>query len=88
MNKILIQLWETSYQDNTIDSDGCSLHIDMESRNLYTSLNSTKEERYVGHPTIIEVNQSIFETVQKNKSIRLSEIELNNLIGLKDIIPL
>lgn len=85
MKKILIQLWEISYPDNTIDSDGCSLHIDMESRNSYTTLKSTKEERFVGIPTLVEVNQSIYETVQKNKSIRLSEIELNNLVGLKDI---
>lgn len=85
MKKILIQLWEISYPDNTIDSDGCSLHIDLESRDLFTSSNSSKTERCVGIPTIIEVNQSIYETVQKNKSIRLSEIELNNLVGLKDI---
>jgi hypothetical protein len=88
MNRILIQLWEISYPDNSIESDGCSLHLDIESRNVYIKQNNTKSERFVGEPTMIEVNSSIFETVQKNKNIRLSEVELNNLVGLKDITPL
>ena len=88
MNRILIQLWKISYPDNSIESDGCSLHLDIESRNVYIKQNNTKSERFVGEPTMIEVNSSIFETVQKNKNIRLSEVELNNLVGLKDITPL
>lgn len=88
MDKILLQLWEISYEDNSIDSDGCSLHIDLESRNLFTETNNNNVERFVGIPVTIEVNQSLYEKVEQNKNIRLSEIELNNLIGLKDIRPL
>lgn len=88
MNRILIQLWEISYPSNSIESDGCSLHSDIESRNVYINQNNNKSERFVGEPTMIEVNSSIFDLVQKEKKIRLSEVELNNLIGLKDITTL
>ena len=47
MNRILIQLWEISYPDNSIESDGCSLHLDIESRNVYIKQNNTKSEQCV-----------------------------------------
>ncbi len=87
MNKVLIQLWEVSYPDNKIESDGGSLHVDLESRNTFIDQNSEPTERFVGIPTEVEVNENIFNSLMERKTIRLSEIELNNLIGLKDIIP-
>ena len=62
--------------------------ITLRYRDVYINQNNNKSERFVGEPTMIEVNSSIFDLVQKEKNIRLSEVELNNLIGLKDITTL
>lgn len=86
---ILIQLWETIDQDNQIESDGCSLHIDLDSRNFYIN-NEIREnnERFVGLPSEVKTKDSIYEILKIEKSIRLSEIEMNNLLGLKEIEPI
>jgi hypothetical protein len=89
---IQLQLWEQFLSDGTIQSDGCSLHIDKISRNEYVLENSHSNficnERPVGLETEVEVSDEIFEIVSNRKNVRLSEVELNNLVGLKDIIPI
>jgi hypothetical protein len=87
MQKVLIQLWET-LNEGLINSDGCSLHIDVDNRNKYLKENKNNIERPVGIYSEIDVNSTIFKLVDKKRSIRLSEIEFNNLIGLGDIIPI
>lgn len=88
MNTILLQLWEIPGTDNSITSDGCSLHTTIENRNSFILSQEETYEKIVGLPTEVEVSNSIFNILIEKKSIRLSEVELNNLIGLKEILPL
>ena len=86
MKNILIQLWEIPNNDDTILPDGCSIHIDTESRDKYIR-NNKSNEKICGLPSEVEISDSLLDILIKNKNIRLSEIETNNLIGLKEIIP-
>ena len=85
MNEVLIQLWE-NFDNDSHQSDGCSLHIDMNERDIFLSLQ--EEDHPVGLPSEVSIPDSIYDILKKEKSIRLSEIEMNNLMGLKDIIVL
>jgi hypothetical protein len=91
-----IQLWEVSNSDNSIISDGCSLHIDKTFRDefvkdIYSSRINTETpesyERISGIETFIKVPENIWNIIDKEKNIRLSEVEFNNLMSLKQIIP-
>ncbi len=86
MNSVLIQLWE-NFDNDLHQSDGCSLHIDMNERNDFLNMKQI-EEHPVGLPSEVSIPDSIYDILEKEKSIRLSEIEMNNLIGLKDIVAL
>lgn len=85
MNCVLIQLWE-NFDNDLHQSDGCSLHIDINDRNNFLSLQG--QDLSVGLPSEVSIQGSIYEILLKEKNLRLSEIEMNNLIGLKDIIVL
>lgn len=87
MEKIIVQLWET-LNEGVINSDGCSLHIDVDNRNKYLQENKNNIERPVGIYSEIDVNLAIYGLISEKRSVRLSEVEFNNLIGLKDIIPI
>jgi len=87
MNIILLQLWEISGNNDYITSDGCSLHTTIEQRNIFISSQKDSYEKIVGLPTEVKVSDSIFDILSKRNNIRLSEVELNNLIGLKEILP-
>ena len=90
---IFLQLWEESFKDGNIIPDGCSLHIDKKSRDMYIDSIYSKRggripksyERIVGEECEVEVGDSISEIVKRDLNVRLSEIELNNLLGLKII---
>jgi hypothetical protein len=88
MKTVLVQLWEISNPDNSIIPDGCSLHIDMKTRNNFIKSQIDEIERPVGITSEVLVSDTILEIVEKRLSVRLSEIETNNLIGLKEIVPL
>lgn len=88
MEKVIIQLWEISNSDNTILSDGCSIHINDIHRTEFVKITSSREERPVGSPSDVLINKNIFEILKKDFTIRLSEAEMNNLIGLKDLKPI
>jgi len=88
MNTILLQLWEISNTDNSILPDGCSLHTTMTNRNSFIKSVNESNERIVGLPSEVEVSDAIFDIIIKKNNIRLSEIEFNNLVGLKEILPL
>ena len=85
METVLIQLWEISNTDNSIISDGCSLHIDYQNRDSYIKLNNNSLERPVGLPSDVNINDVLYKILKSEKYIRLSETEMNNLLGLKDI---
>ena len=93
-NTIILQLWEESIKGKCSSPDGCSIHIDFESRMDYINteyklrqLNSIpdKYELVVGLPIEVFVNDSIYNIVKEAKSIRLLQTELRNLVDLKEI---
>ena len=51
-------------------------------------LSLQEQDHPVGLPSEVSIPDSIYDILEKEKSIRLSEIEMNNLMGLKDIIVL
>ena len=86
---VQLQLWEQFFSDGSIQSDGCSLHIDKMSRDSYITENfNSNSERPVGLETEVEVSDEIFDIVLNQKNIRLSEVELNNLLNMKIINPI
>lgn len=94
MNRALLQVWEESNKKEGIRQDGCSLHIDMEHRNLYIKdvyQNRQDEipisyDRIVGLPTSVIINDSLYNILLESKNIRLMRYELNNLLLTQDII--
>lgn len=94
MNKVILQLWEESERGWGVRPDGCSIHIDKENRDLYVS-NLYKDrdgdvpdtyERVLGDPITAFLDDRLFDLISNDKSIRLFENELNNLIKLEEII--
>lgn len=84
METVLIQLWEISNSGNII-SDGCSIHIDKIHRDSYINHNPDNSEKPVGLPTEVKLSNTLYKKIMLEKNIRLSEIETNNLLGLKEI---
>lgn len=86
METALIQLWET-FEEGEHQSDGCSLHLNMIFRNQFLDKKESSENP-VGLPTEVSLSKKLSEILSEEKDIRLSEIEMNNLLGLKDITVL
>lgn len=91
MNKIILQLWEITHIVTGITADGCSLHLNVESRNEYIKkhLDGLKNtppiyERPIGDCIEVMVDDNKYRTVKKNKFVRLQQNQLNNLISLKE----
>jgi hypothetical protein len=91
---IILQLWEESIKGKSSRPDGCSIHIDLESRLHY--INTEYELRQsnvipdeyevaVGAPIEVLVTDSIYNVIKEAKSIRLLQTELRNLVDLKEI---
>lgn len=86
MKVLFIQLWEIILPDYSVQSDGCSLHISETSRNNFISnYTGIKGERPLGISEQVSVSEDIYDIVSYKESVRLSEVEFNNLIGLKNI---
>ena len=86
MKEVYIQLWEIWLIDNSIQSDGCSLHISLSSRNNFLqNLERNITERPVGKQEIVYVDNSIYQILKRKSDIRLSEVEFNNSLSLKRI---
>ena len=96
MNKIVLQLWEESERDWGVRPDGCSIHIDSAERERYIeSIYSERRgsesvpdeyERVVGGAVEAYIEDPLFETLLKEKSIRLAQYQMSNLVSLEDII--
>lgn len=96
MNKIILQLWEESERGWGIRPDGCSIHIDsIERKNFLDKIYQQREsdshvpdeyDRVVGDEIEAFIDDSIYDQIKINKSLKLSEIELNNLITFEKII--
>lgn len=94
MNKIIVQLWEESTVNRNTISDGCSIHISTEQRNSYVDEIYSKRknqvvpdsyERIVGPPIDAFIEDDLFAKLIKEKNIRLSQNELNNLIYFEEL---
>lgn len=94
MNKVILQLWEESERGFGTRPDGCSIHADSENRNKY--IKSIYESRHDEVPDIYEriigseleafIDDDLFKKLNEEKSIRLIEPELNNLIKFEELI--
>lgn len=96
MNKIVLQLWEESIRGSGSRPDGCSIHVDISERDRYVeSVYSARRgsdsvpdeyERIVGGPVEAYIDDAMFESLKSEKSIRLAQHQMNNLVGMEDII--
>jgi hypothetical protein len=95
MNRVILQLWEESEKGVDVRPDGCSIHLDSLERNKYIDsiygrrlgISVPKEyERIVGGEIISFIENGLFEILKIQKSIRLSQHELNNLIYTEDLL--
>lgn len=94
MNKCIIQFWEESEIKIEIKSDGCSLHMDNIERvkfikeiyNNRTQNVPSSYDRISGKEMTCFVSDTLFDKLLEFGSLRLSEIEKNNLINLEEII--
>lgn len=94
MNRVLLQLWEESTINQGIFSDGCSLHINEQEKEKYiSSIYSTRTDiipetydRIVGGEIEVFVSDKLFQIISDKKTIKLSQVELRNLLSLEDII--
>lgn len=94
MNKVVLQFWEESERGFGTIPDGCSIHIDSENRNSYiksiynyrTDEVPDKYERIIGSELEAFIDDNLFKKLNKEKSLRLIEPELNNLIKFEELI--
>ena len=94
MNKVILQLWEESERGWGVRPDGCSLHIDDVERDLYlkTVYNDRGDEvpyeydRIVGGPICAFVDDNLFKSLSEEKTVRITQNSLNNLISLSELI--
>jgi hypothetical protein len=94
MNRCIFQLWEESQRDGTVLSDGCSVHLSETDRDSYVnSIYSQRDSqvpdsynRFVGLGVETFISDILYEKLQEEKTIRLNEIEKNNLISMEEIL--
>jgi len=94
MNKVILQRWEESERNWGTRPDGCSLHLDNINRDNYINdiYKDRKDDvpetydRIVGTPIDVFIDDSLFEILKVEKSLRLQENELNNLVNLEELI--
>ena len=94
MNKVCLQLWvDFSFGDDVIP-DGCSIHLDDTSKDLYINdvyKNRTEEipqsyEAFWGDSIRAYIDDELYDVLDRVGVIRLTEYEMNNLISLTEII--
>jgi hypothetical protein len=95
MNKVILQIWEESERGRGTRPDGCSVHIDLKERekyiqSIYDSRKSDTSipceyERIVGEGVEAFIEDALFTLLQKDKSIRLTQYQMNNLMGMEEI---
>jgi hypothetical protein len=95
MNKVILQIWEESERGWGTRPDGCSMHIDLKERENYiqTIYDSRKSDesipneydRIVGEGVEAFIEDALFKLVEKDKSVRLTQYQMNNLMGMEEI---
>jgi hypothetical protein len=94
MNKVSLQIWEESERGFGSRPDGCSIHINSETRKEYIDsiydsrgdLIPNIYDRAIGSELEAFIDDNLFKMVLDKKSIRLIETELNNLIKFEELI--
>lgn len=90
MNKCLLQRWEF-FDGKDYLPNGSTIHIDENShseylKHVYNRKESKSFDVVLGTSINCFVSDSIFDSLNQNMTIILSENELNNLISLEDLI--
>ena len=99
MNKVIMQLWE-DYEKNpndksTIRPSGCSIHTSLEERVKYIKTiydERSKDdipqeyENTLGEEMEVFIDDNLYNILMKEKSIRLQENQLNNLLNMDVLI--
>ncbi len=94
MNRVWMQIWEISRKNKDILSDGVSIHLNNDEHkkfidSVYLKRNGEVPDEYdrpVGGLIEIFIEDSLYQTVTESGSVRLSEVEKNNLLKLEEII--
>jgi hypothetical protein len=93
MNRVILQMWEESDKNIGQTPDGCSLHLTSEYHSDYLNKVYSNRaniipdiyDRVLGDPIEVTVNDVLFSILNRDKSIRLLQHEMNNLIVLNEI---
>ncbi len=94
VNFLLLQYWEVVESDGACFSDGASLHMDREKRDIYLNEKYSKRnpevvdksyDRFIGDPIVVTVSDNLFLQIEKYGTYKLREHELNNLVNIGDI---
>lgn len=96
--KAYLQYWEESERNWGVRPDGCSLHINLDSHVIYVDdiyrdrtfhqHVPNEYDRIVGEPIEVEILDSLYQELTEKKTIRLTQVETNNLIKFGTIILL
>jgi hypothetical protein len=95
MNKVILQLWEESNQNDGVFSNGCSIHFNEQERlkfisdiyhNRESSVIPDEYDSVVGEGIEVFITDSIYNLLSTSKSVKISEVEFQNLIKFEDII--
>lgn len=94
MNRVWMQIWELSRKGEDILSDGISIHLnEYEHKKFIDSVYSKRNgevpkeyDRPVGGLIEIFIEDELFSRVKEFGSVRISEVEKNNLLKLEEII--
>ena len=95
MNRVVLQIWEESERGWGTRPDGCSMHIDSKERERYIQAIYERRksdasipneyDRIVGEGIEAYIEDALFDLVQKGGSIRLTQYQMNNLMGMEEI---
>jgi len=93
MNKVFLQVWVESMPDK-IERDGCSIHLEYKDRldflrKEYEGRDSSNipncYEMALGDVIEVFVEDNLFKLLLVDKSIRIEETSLRNLLSLDEI---
>lgn len=93
MNRVILQMWEESDSGIGQIPDGCSLHLNTNCLKDYINQVYKNREgdvpdsydRILGDPIEVIVKDILFDILSKDKTVRLHQHEMNNLLNLNEI---
>lgn len=94
-HKVILNFWEESHIEKGVTQDGCSIHLTESDRedyinNIYSKRTNDVPESYerpIGNfGYITHITYNIYKKLLKETNIRLSQVELKNLIAMEEII--